>query len=196
MACFNLSWMKFWGLSIKKHFSFLVLLVYFEIGDEENQNEKIYFFLLKHTCVTDQRGKQGKKWLRWSFNILESSSKLEQSYILKSQISPRCMKKGFPTLILSLPKWCSLSWVRIFKSGVKAIQKQHSVHITVMNNDKVSPPVIWDSLSFDFRLIISFRWDKLAVLNAWRQNLHPCPEKMLTDTVDKSTWSTLESPVH
>lgn len=106
------------------------------------------------------------------------------------------MKKGFPALSLSLPKWCNFIWVRIFKSGIKAIQKRHSVHITVINNGKVSSPVIWDSLSCDFRLIISFRWDGLAVLNAWRQNLHPCSEKMRTDTVDKSTWSTLESPAH
>lgn len=57
--------------------------------------------------------------------------------------------------------------------------------------------MIWDSLSYNFRLIISFRRDKLKVmlpvLSAWRQISHSCPENKITDTSDKSTKCTFET---
>lgn len=151
-----------------------------------------------------QTGKYGKILLKVQYySTLESCLNLEQNYILKFQILQPWMKGGFLpslTLTLSLPKWCSLTWVRILKSDIKATQKPHWFgHKDVFHHSigKFSFPVIWDSLSYDFRLIISFRRDKLKVilpvLSAWRQISHPCPENNITDTSDKSTWCTFET---
>lgn len=97
------------------------------------------------------------------------------------------MKKGFPAL--SDTVLAELGFLDLILEQLRSTRWEHTTAMSLFSSDLRFPLLKTEVNHF-------FRWDKLPLLSGSKQNSH-LPEKMITDTVDKYTWSTYETqPVH